>query len=360
MLTIENHNLENDKNTIETLKKSQLPLYMWGGGNAAGEVYDVLLKNGITLSGVFVDAEYHPDKDFRGLPVTTVKEILSKNDKINVIMGHAQYHKKQEMAEKPGVCGVYYILNPFKTHDDISYQDYLVYKKEYDKAYDLFEEAYSRDVFQAYLNTRINGNLQYLLEQFKKPMTFFENDVYTLSSAENYVDIGAYNGDTIAAFLKSVNGKYSHIDAFEPDSSLFSELKNYVQTHAYTNCELYQAGCWNSNTILSFESDCGQSDHVVSGESKGNNTIRVVTLDSVLKGKDVTFIKGSLSSGTIEWIEGAKEILSEQKPKLAITLGITKDLLYVVPQLLHSINKDYKLYLRFIESMPSRLTLYAK
>lgn len=358
MLKVDNLNTGTTLKILEELKKAEEPLYLWGAGNVADEVYRILEDNGIMISGVFVSGVIKKPITFKNYTVTTLDEVLKKDEKINVFIGHAQYHKKAELEKLKGINKVYYILNPFRTHDDISYDYYKEHEIEFEQAYDLFEEEFSKNVFQAYLNTRINDNLSYLLECFETPMTYFDNDVFALSNNENYVDIGAYNGDTISEFMQNTNQQYEHIYAFEPDNDLFSELEGFIEANQYQDIDIYKLGLWNSNGELFFESDLGQSDRIVDSGNE-TNTIKVVKLDSVLDGKKVTFIKGALSVGTLEWIEGARDILQNQKPKLVISVGLTKELLYSVPLLLHEINKEYKLYLRFLESMPSRLYLFA-
>ena len=358
MLAIDNYNVYNFSKTMEELKKAEEPLYLWGAGNVADEVYRVLEEHGIPVAGVFVSEAYENSIKFKDYNVMTLKQALQESGTINVMIGHAQYHRKSEMENVEGVNKVYYILNPFRTHEDISYDYYIEHRTEYERAYALFEEEYSGKVFQAYLNARINDNLQYLLECFNNPITYFDNGVFALTKDENYVDIGAYNGDTLLEFMREINCRYEHVYAFEPDTKLFAELESCVEKFQYSNVDLYKLGLWNSDGELFFESDLGQSDRVVdSGDI--SSRIRVDKLDNVLSGKKVTFIKGALSVGTLEWIEGAREILSCQKPKLVISVGITKELLYAVPLLLHEINQDYKFFLRFNESMPSRLFLYA-
>ena len=358
MLAIDKCSIQNSIKTLEELKEAELPLYLWGAGNVAEEVYRLLEEQGITIAGVFVTTACGNKKKFGNYEVVTLDEVLQKTTKINVMIGHAQYHKKTEMEKNEGVNKVYYILNPFRSHDDIFYGDYLEHQKEYEHAFALFEEEYSQKVFQAYLNTRINDDLHYLLECFDKPITYYENGIFDLSKAENYVDIGAYNGDTVMDFVRSTNGKYNYIYAFEPEPELFNELQDNVNKNHYKNISLYQLGLWDSNAQLSFVSESGQSDRVVA-EAESVNKIDVVTLDSILDGKEITFIKSNMSAGTKEWIEGAKQILGGQKPKLVINVGLTKQLLYQIPLLLHEINDKYQFALRFNESMPSRLFLYA-
>ena len=61
----------------------------------------------------------------------------------------------------------------------------------------------------------------------------------------------------------------------------------------------------------------------------------------------------------MESLEGAENILREQKPKLAITVGFDEWGIIKIPQIIKKINSDYKIYLRYGAPMPARLILFA-
>lgn len=358
MLVVDNCHIGSSSRSLEELREADIPLYIWGAGNVADEVCQLLDKYEIAVDGVFVTTAIGRGMKFRNYEVVTLEEALKRNILINVMIGHAQYHKKVELENIKGINKIYYILNPFRSHDNISFDYYVEHREEFEYSFTLFKEEYSKKVYQAYLNTRVNDDLHYLLECFEEPITYYNNGIFRLSETENYVDIGAYNGDTVMSFIGSVGGKYDHIYAFEPDEGLFQELKHNVNVNHYHDIELYQLGLWNSNGELSFAGESGQSDRVIVGADLVNK-IGVVTLDSMLGDKQVSLIKCNMSAGTKEWIEGARRIIHEQKPKLIINVGLTKQLLYQIPALIYGMNDAYRFSLRFIESMPSRLFLFA-
>lgn len=357
-LEIERDNVNNDSNVFKNLKAEAYPLYLWGTGNVAHEVYQMLSENGIKLTGVFIDIDVLDQNEFKGYRIESLKDLIDKKEKINVIMGHAQYHKMKEIQLYSIVNRVYYILNPFKTHEDINEQFFYDNKEKFVKAYNIFEEDYSKKVFQSYLNTRINSNIQYLLDVFVKPMDYFDNDIFKLSNNENYIDIGAYTGDTIKLFYKAVNGKYDAIYGFEPDEKFYEELKETVETEGMKSVYSYHLGVWDQNTTLYFETDDEQSGHAI--DTVANSLkIKVVSLDSFLENKNVSLIKLCLSMGNCEILRGGRTILQNLKPKLVAIIGIRKSDLIDVPILLKEINPKYRLYLRYLESMPSRLAIFA-
>lgn len=356
MLFIE-HKQEIKKEVYEEIRGQKEPLYCVGIGNVAHEVYHRLLEHNIPLTGFVVNNQIGQNS-FYGLPLWKLGKLLENlKNPINLIIGHAQYHKKAELEQLEYVNKVFYILSPFKTHEDISYEYFEEHRESYEKAYELFEEDFSKEIFQAYLNTKINKDLSYLLKSFKNVNTFFENDVFSLGSQESYVDVGAYTGDTIMKFYHAVQGNYKNIYAFEPDSDFYSQLIRCVEETRLRRINCYPVGLWKEKTVLTFAKDQQQSGRVVSiGELV--DKIEVDAMDQILSGCEISLIKINMG-GAFECLQGAKSILKEQHPKIVVTVGLERQCLHEIPRFIKETDATYRLFLRFNESMPDRLTLYA-
>lgn len=355
-----------NESVLEELRKQQLPLWLWGCGNVAHEVHAMLRSNAIAFAGCFVDMESDV-RTFEGKPVVTLDH-LSRNihrGGINVLLAHAQYHRGKELAAYPAVKHVYYLPNPFQTHEDISETYVEEHREVFERAYRLLDETLSQRVFHAYLEARTKGNLDAVCEAFTQPMTYFVNDIWVLTHQESYVDCGAYDGDTIRSFMQAVDANFLRIDAFEPDAGVFRTLsKNVVALSSNENIHLYRKGLWNENTVRSFASDEEQSGFATEtfGRSecgKSVQTIKVCRLDDVIH-HPVSLIKVNMSGPNKECLEGAARLIARDKPKIAVTVGLTRERLWQIPLLLHEIQPEYRFFLRFLESMPSRICLFCR
>ena len=87
MLAIDKCSVQNSIKTLEELKEAELPLYLWGAGNVAEEVYRLLEEQGITIAGVFVTTACGNKKKFGNYEVVTLDEVLQKTTTINVMIG---------------------------------------------------------------------------------------------------------------------------------------------------------------------------------------------------------------------------------------------------------------------------------
>jgi hypothetical protein len=84
-----------------------------------------------------------------------------------------------------------------------------------------------------------------------------------------------------------------------------------------------------------------------------------VKLDTYVK-EPVTFIKMDIEGGEYNALVGAREIIREQKPKLAISVYHRDDDLIKIPLLIHEMLPEYRFYLRHHTPFNVDTVLYAK
>ena len=70
------------------------------------------------------------------------------------------------------------------------------------------------------------------------------------------------------------------------------------------------------------------------------------TIDNVLQGRRVTFIKMDIEGGELSALKGAKESICKWRPRLAISLYHKNEDIIELPSYVVSLVEDYKLYIR--------------
>ncbi|MGA2223300.1 MAG: FkbM family methyltransferase [Syntrophobacteraceae bacterium] len=179
---------------------------------------------------------------------------------------------------------------------------------------------------------------------------YFNNDVLSMSNNEIYVDVGAFDGDTVHTFIQACENqklKYKHIYAFEPDPKCYNELVR--NTSVYDNISHHQAGLWSESKVLRFKSFDESLQGTQGGaiDNTGDIEIQVVSLDDFLKGREVSFIKMDPPGNImLEAMKGASGTIAKYKPKLAFAAYHSVASTFEVPLLVKSICPDYQLYLR--------------
>ncbi len=350
-----------EEQKIDVIKElsdnDELPLILWGAGQVAEKVKKYIEKFGIIITAVWVDGVIK-NSTFDMIPVLSLQEIKERYSKFNVILGHSKYNLGEELAKRERqINKIYYLTSvAYGQYDNFDYKFIKENINKYYETCELLDDDLSQKAMIAYLNSRINNNINYIKEYAAQEQTYFNNDIYHINDKEIYLDIGAFNGDSIRLFLDSCRGKYNKIYAFEAENKNFMELKSYVKNSHIKNIYLYNIGVWKEKGFLNFQKD-GQESGV--SLLKEDNEICVDALDNILSKEPITLIKINFSLGLLEALIGAKNILQKNKPKLAIVIGYDEWLLITIPQYIKHLVPEYRVYLRYNRCMPACLTLYA-
>ena len=212
------------------LQTESRPILIYGMGNGAEKILSLSQEYGITISGIFASNDHARTVEFRGYRVMSYDEALEKYTDAVILIAFGVY--QEDVLRRIEALGELYtilvpdlplmggeILTPEtveKSHDSIN------------AARSLFSDDKSRLVFDAMLEVKLTGDLS---AHFRED-TPREADMKLLglSDREHYLDLGAYNGDTIREFLKLTEGKYASIDAFEPDAHNYRKLSDFTKS----------------------------------------------------------------------------------------------------------------------------------
>ncbi|MCR5105517.1 MAG: FkbM family methyltransferase [Eubacterium sp.] len=339
----------------EELKEQELPLMIWGAGELASEVAQCLEDKHIAISDYVVDDNFYDNSPVYISARIKYSDAVKKYGRFNVVLGHSNYELYKDI-EKKDFVGKVFIL-PFVNYtkwDKTNLSEIRVNRSELEHIYSILEDEKSRSCFVSMLKTHVSGNPYYCIKECDKQMTFFRNDIFAVGEDEVFLDVGAFDGDTLRMFLAETGERYKEVICIEPDDISRKKLEDYINNHNYDNITVISEGVWNCKGTLFF-ADNQEQISSVSDEQTGT-TINVDRIDNIVKG--ATLIKINYLFGVAEALEGAERILAENRPKLAITCGFNcTNIIGIVNSIIHA-NTHYKLYLRFNRGMVSTLTLY--
>lgn len=198
-----------------------------------------------------------------------------------------------------------------------------------------------------------------LLEMHKglDRIQYFDKEIITPVDNEVFIDGGCFDCTTDLAFREWCNGKYESIYAFEPDNVNFNNCKEISKENQIENIEIINAGLWSENTTLSFIADHGRGARI--GEDYENTiNIKTRTIDSVVKGERVTFIKMDIEGAELEALKGAENTIKKWHPRLAICIYHKPEDIFDIPAYILSLHEDYKLYIRHYQLTECETVLY--
>ncbi len=218
-------------------------------------------------------------------------------------------------------------------------------------AYDYLTDAESKKIFANIICNRIAPHLSHATYlQLYSPGEYFFHDLFTLSEDEIFIDCGSYNGDSVKDFINAVHNKFSAIHAFEINSNNYKQLKINIkklppEIRSKINC--YKLGVWKNRCMLT----CGKEEYG-SNESfsilKKENliNIEVDTIDNIFKDENVTFIKMDIEGAEYNALLGAKEVITKNKPKLAVCIYHRLQDFWEIPVFVKQANPDYAISIR--------------
>lgn len=342
--------------TWDKLKAESRPIFIYGMGDGALKIMSVFKQKGIELSGIFASDEFVRGHSFEGFHVHKLSEIEEMVDDFVVVLAFAAgyqslVNKIYEISKKHTL----YVPDvPVAGSGLFTYEFCQKNAEKIQEVYDSLEDDFSRQVYANIINFRISGDIHYL-DSITTPKAEIYKNLIKPSSNEVYVDLGAYNGDTIREVLEFTKGRYSYIHAMEPDWKNYKKLAKFVD--GMIHVKAYHAAAWCVDTELPFASKAGRQSSISAGS---DYTVEALTVDSVLENKAATIIKMDVEGFEREAIWGASQTIGHYSPKLMISLYHRNEDIFELPLLIKALNPEYKLYIRHQLYIPAWETnLYA-
>jgi FkbM family methyltransferase len=215
--------------------------------------------------------------------------------------------------------------------------DFVNNQDHYETTFNLLADDKSKETFIKVINFKITFDFNFMKGFTNNHQEqYFDFDILPAIKDIVFVDGGAYIGDTLPQIIKNYPD-FKKIYLIEPNElHIGIAKKNFADIQ---NLEFIQCGL-GSQKILSLEAAHNQDncDHHYQATN-------INTLDNIIKEK-VDFIKLDIEGAEQDAIQGAKYIIKEYTPVLAICIYHKAEDWYKVPQEVLKINPNYKIYLR--------------
>lgn len=339
----------------ENLKKATKPILLYGMGNGADMIIKVLDSLSIAWQDTFASDGFVRGHSFHGKRVLSFSEAKEKYKDFIILMTFAVHDDKtmnfvKELSEKyeiysPTVCVV--DGTPF-TFDFFKENEHL-----FEKAYSLLSDDKSKEDYINVLKYKISGKTQFLFKAHSEKMKIY-SDILKLEDNEVFVDLGAYDGDTIREFLSAVKGKYKKIIAFEPDSKNFRKLTE--KTEDLNDVERYNIGAWNKNEILHFAKKGGRNSRT----EVGGVPIEFDSVDNIVK-EAITLLKMDIEGAEMKALEGAETSIKKYLPKLYVCAYHRNEDMFSLILKINELCPKYKIFFRQHPYLPAwESNIYAR
>ena len=331
----------------ERAAQTDKPVLIYGTGNGADKIIDELYRLGIPVAGVFASDGFVRSRTFRGFPVISYSEAKEKyGDFLTLISFGSQREEVLENFRKISLERETYSVDVPVYGDSIFNRDFLnVHKKEIEAVYNMLCDEKSRKTYENIIKFKLTGDID-LLTDCQTPRCEAYENILKLTDDEIYMDLGAFNGDTVAEFTEKVNS-YRKIYAAEPDRKNFAKLER--NTAGTENIQLMNVCITDRCGEISFSSHGGRN----ATEEKAGNTVKCSTVDEILRSEPVTYIKFDVEGFEKKALNGAKETIKRHKPKMLVSCYHRSEDIFELPLIVKSIRSDYGVYIRHNPYIPA-------
>lgn len=216
----------------------------------------------------------------------------------------------------------------------------------------------SRNEYIAQLGWHTSLDRSVLPPHLRQEDIYFPSDIIERSSEEVFVDCGAFDGDTVQEFMRRCGTSFARIVAIEPDPTNFAALKERIGSMPEGlrgRIALIRSAVGASKEVVRFNPTASAASAVGSGSSE----VASAPLDDLLVNEAPSYIKMDIEGAERGAIQGARRLLSNNAPVLAICLYHRLEHLWEIPLLIRSYNQGYNLFLRRYADECWELVCYA-
>lgn len=331
------------KTCWERLAAERRPIFIYGMGDGAAKILTVFRRYNIPCAGFFASDEFVRGHSFAGYRVHKLSEVEEQIDDFVVVLAFAAgYPELVELIRNLARRHTLYVPDvPVIGGGLFTYAYCMKHLPELNAVYRSLADDESRRVLLNILQYKISGCIHYL-----DAVTATDDEIYhgilRPGKAEHFVDLGAYNGDTIRELLEHTHNAYNTVHAVEPDKRNFKKLVRFLEESGLKRINAYNCCAWCKDTELPFASKTGRQSVI----STSGERITARSVDSLMQGAPVTFLKMDVEGFEREALWGASKTILHYAPKLTVAVYHRNEDLFELPLLVKKLNPKYQLYLR--------------
>lgn len=282
-----------------------------------------------------------------------LKNILSKKKLKYISTDYDQSFYQDNLMQLLYKCNEYDSVRDVEGKIKAYYSEYLDKEEE---ILSLYDDPLSKDIIKNRLLFYKTGDVSYIDRIPVNYYQYFQEEYYSISDKEIFVDCGAFDGDSIKMFYDYTKGKYSKIIGIEPDKISFKKLCDATQK--YHDIKLMCCATGKENTSIRFSSKGTLGSSIYDNEDGDLTDIK--KLDDILEDEKPTLIKMDIEGAELDTLIGAEKTIKQNKPKLAVCIYHKIEDIITIPKYLHSIVPEYTFSVRQHSNSLLETVLYAE
>jgi FkbM family methyltransferase len=232
---------------------------------------------------------------------------------------------------------------------------------EIDQALNFLSDARSQAIFKNILEFRKSGDPFKLYNHDPTELSYLPEDIPWIREGEvleNVIDAGAYDGDTLRAFLRAEIA-IENWWCFEPDLENFRKLtlsRNDLKSG--TKIRTIPCALWRTTEMLTFTrgGDSGTGSAI---SQSGVEYVLATSVDEINNWESCSLIKMDIEGAELDALKGSFETIRKNRPKLAICVYHKPTDLWEIINYIGLNFPNYYFYLRSYFQQTFETVLYA-
>ena len=340
------------------LASSKKPIVMYGMGNGADKIISVFDRYNVEVSDFFASDGFVRGQIFHGKKVISFSDVKEKYSNFIVVVSFG--------SSLPDVLSnIYKIDDEFELYSPdvpvsgetlFTLDFYKEHFSKFEKAFELLSDDESRRIYSNIIRYKITGKIAYLKNAVNSKDC--EKELLDFDRYKNFIDAGAYNGDTARKFINDCKNA-STIHSIEPDRKNFKKLSAYANEETKAKVIPHNFGAWNIEATAEFAVGGNRNSAIGTQNLKKTEEVSLNSIDS-LNITDADYIKYDVEGAEKEALLGSVNTISASSPDMLVSLYHRSEDLFALPLLINELFPNYLLYLRRFEYIPAwDINLYA-
>jgi FkbM family methyltransferase len=353
------------------LKQNGKPVIVYGTGDGADKLFEVLSYHGIEVAAVAASENFVRRRSFRGFEVEPIAAAIARLPGLPVLLAFGTRKREvldyiYDLSERADVS-LFLPDLPVAVDAQTPITQTLFDRQFADENRErltglrqFFADEKSRDVFDLVIEYKLTGKIPPLCASASD-----RDETFSLlrpglkrEDGDVFMDIGAFDGDTIQEFLDLTDNNYERIIAVEPDGR---NLQKLLRRHSALSDRILipvNAAACDVVGETTFHMGGGMQGRMGGDSTAGKHRkiIGSVTIDALAArfspDKPITYINIDAEGAEAAVLRGAAMTIKRDKPQMIVAAyHRPRDILNLPEQIL-SLNPGYRLYLRRQECMP--------
>ena len=232
------------------------------------------------------------------------------------------------------------------------------------EAADMLNDDKSVEAYCGMILNRLNNRLPDA-GMISEEQYFVLPDFKRIAAGDVFVNVGAYKGEEIEAYLEHCGGRdFGKIISFEPDRDNYMEILSLAdRLNKKWNIEEDKIqsvmAAVSDVTKTSFLKSEGERSLVDETAADAGSSIDIYSLDDFMPDGKLDFLKADIESFELKMLRGAERLIIKNTPKIAVSIYHSPADLFDIILYLSGLDLGYKFYVRHHSKKFEDTVLYA-